>query len=50
MEEENDQEEYNERIIEECGQNMPNQYFLTDDFVEAFENQCNQISRIKSHI
>lgn len=22
---------------------MPNDYFLTDDFLEAFENQCNQV-------
>lgn len=44
VEEEEDKGEYNEIIIEECGRTMPNSYFDSDDFLEAFENQCNQIS------
>ena len=38
--------EYNEEIISQCCKPMPNNYFLTDDFLEAFENQCNQVSKI----
>lgn len=44
-EEEDDKGEYNEEIIYQCTKPMPNQYFGTDSFLEAFENQCNQVSR-----
>ena len=46
VDEEQDQEEYNEEIIRQCNEPMPNSYFASSDFLEAFENQCNQISRI----
>ena len=36
---------YNEEIIAQCAQPMPNPYFVSDDFLDAFENQCNQVSR-----
>lgn len=45
VEEEEDKGEYNEEIIRQCAKPMPNPYFHTDDFLEAFENQCNQVSR-----
>ena len=44
VEEEDDKGEYNEEIIYQCTKPMPNQYFGTDSFLEAFENQCNQVS------
>ena len=44
VDEEQDQEEYNEEIIKQCNEPMPNSYFASSDFLEAFENQCNQIS------
>ena len=43
---EDETNEYNEEIITQCCKPMPNNYFLTDDFLEAFENQCNQVSKI----
>ena len=43
---EDETNEYNEEIITQCCKPMPNSYFLTDDFLEAFENQCNQVSKI----
>lgn len=45
VEEEDDKGEYNEEIIYQCTKPMPNPYFGTDSFLEAFENQCNQVSR-----
>ena len=48
VEEEEDKGEYNEEIIYQCTKPMPNQYFGTDSFLEAFENQCNQVSRVES--
>ena len=42
--EEDDNEEFNEAIIKQCEMPMPNDYFCTDDFLEVFENQCNQVS------
>lgn len=36
---------YNEEIIYQCFEPMPNPYFLSNDFLEAFESQCNQVSR-----
>ncbi|KAM7457722.1 hypothetical protein BLSTO_01509 [Blastocystis sp. subtype 1] len=44
--EEDDNEEFNEAIIKQCEMPMPNDYFCTDDFLEVFENQCNQVKRI----
>ena len=44
-EEEEDKGVYNEEIIAQCAQPMPNPYFVSDDFLDAFENQCNQVSR-----
>ena len=44
VDEDEKDEEYNEIIIEECGRPMPNSYFNSDEFLEAFENQCNEIS------
>ena len=46
VDEEQDQEEYNEEIIRQCNEPMPNSYFASSDFLEAFENQCNQIKHI----
>lgn len=43
--EEDDDEEFNEMIIKQCGMPMPNEYFCSDDFLDVFENQCNQVSR-----
>ena len=45
VEEEEDKGEYNEEIIRQCAQPMPNPYFHSDEFLEAFENQCNQVSK-----
>ena len=45
VEEEEDKGEYNEEIILQCAKPMPNPYFHSDEFLEAFENQCNQVSR-----
>ena len=45
MEEEEDKGEYNEEIIRQCAKPMPNPYFHSDEFLEAFENQCNQVSK-----
>ena len=39
VDEEQDQEEYNEEIIKQCNEPMPNSYFASSDFLEAFENQ-----------
>ena len=50
VEEDEKDEEYNEIIIEECGRPMPNSYFDSDEFLEAFENQCNQISTDSYHL
>lgn len=49
VEDEEDKEEYNEEIIKQCNEPMPNPYFASDDFLEAFENQCNQISCFPFH-
>ena len=45
VEEEEDKGEYNEEIITQCAKPMPNTFFMSDDFLEAFENQCNQVSK-----
>ena len=50
VEEDEKDEEYNEIIIEECGRPMPNSYFDSDEFLEVFENQCNQISTDSYHL
>ena len=44
-EEEEDRGVYNEEIIAECAKPMPNPYFVSDDFLEAFKNQCTQVSK-----
>ncbi|KNB42372.1 serine threonine protein, partial [Blastocystis sp. subtype 4] len=46
VEEEEDKGEYNEEIITQCAKPMPNTFFMSDDFLEAFENQCNQVKYI----
>lgn len=50
VDEDEKDEEYNEIIIEECNRPMPNSYFDSDEFLEAFENQCNQISNNSSYL
>ena len=50
VEEEDDRGEYNEEIIAHCSDHMPSPYFETNDFLEAFENQCNQVSRCSSFL
>lgn len=45
-EEEDEVNEYNEEIIAQCSRGVPNNYFISADFLESFENQCNQVSKI----
>lgn len=42
--EEEDKGAYNEEIINICSQSFPNSFFDSDDFLEIFEQQCQQMS------
>ena len=42
--EEEDRGAYNEEIINICSKPVPNPYFESDEFLEIFEQQCQQMS------
>ena len=42
--EEEDRGAYNEEIINRCAEEFPNPYFSTDEFLDVFEQQCQQMS------
>lgn len=37
-------EEYNEDIIKHCNEPPPSDYFTSEEFLQAFETQCTQVS------
>ena len=44
FEDEKDTDAYNEEIISHCADPMPSSFFLSEDFLDAFENQCEEVS------
>ena len=46
FEDEKDTDAYNEEIISHCADPMPSSFFLSEDFLDAFENQCEEISTV----